>query len=260
MLMGGRTMSLIAEYHRQRAWRAWPTMLDALPPLAGRTVLDLGCGMGDLAAELVQRGARVVGFDANQELLEHARKRDLRGAEFRYVDLRTAEDLGVTAEGLWASFLPAFFPDLTAALARWKQNLRPGAFAALIEIDDLFGHAPVLPKTRELLEAYADDSLRAGRYDFRMGRKLAGSLTEAGFTVTQGFTVPDRELSFDGPAEDEVLAAWRLRFARMKLLQDFCGPGFASLEEDFLACLAREDHRCSARVHCCLATWKGEKA
>src|SRR4029453_6220653 len=128
---------------------------------------------------------------------------------------------------------------------------RPGAFAALIEVDDLFGHAPVLPKTQELLDAYADDALRAGRYDFRMGRKLPGFLSKAGFTVTQVFTVPDRELSFDGPAEDQVLDAWRLRFARMKLLQEFCGPAFTALEKDFLDCLAREDHRSSARVHCC---------
>ncbi|HEX5041494.1 MAG TPA: methyltransferase domain-containing protein [Candidatus Polarisedimenticolaceae bacterium] len=253
-------MSLVSEYHRQRAWRAWPTVLDALPPLHGRTVLDLGCGVGDLAAELVQRGARVVGFDANEELLGRARAQGLRGAEFRYVDLRTADDLGVVADGLWASFLPAFFPDLKGALARWKRTLRPRAWAALIEIDDLFAHAPLLPRTQELLDAYAEDALRAGRYDFRMGRKLAGFLREAGFTVTQAFPVPDRELAFDGPAEDEVLDAWRLRFARMKLLQEFCGPAFTALEEDFLACLAREDHRCSARVQVCLGTLEGEEA
>ena len=250
-------MSLVAEYQRQRAWRAWPTVLAALPPLEGRTVLDLGCGVGDLAAELVQRGARVVGFDANEELLAHARGRRLRGTEFHSVDLRSAEDLGVTGDGLWSSFLPAFFPDMPAVLSRWKRNLRPGSFAALIEIDDLFGHAPLLPSTRELLDRYAEDALRAGRYDFRMGRKLAGFLNEAGFTVTQAFTVPDRELSFEGPAEAEVLDAWRLRFARMKLLQEFCGPEFASLEEEFLACLSKEDHRCSATVHVCLATLQG---
>ena len=250
-------MSLVAEYQRQRAWRAWPTILAALPPLPGRTVLDLGCGVGDLAAELVQRGARVIGYDANEELLAHARDRRLRGAEFHRQYLREDADLGVQADGLWASFLPAFFPDLTAALARWKRALRPGAFAALVEIDDLFGHAPLLPRTRELLDAYADDALRAGRYDFRMGRKLVECATAAGFTVTRTFPVPDRELSFQGPAEDEVVTAWRLRFARLKLLQEFCGPDFASLEEDFLACLSRPDHRCSATVQVCLATLEG---
>ena len=50
-------MSLSDDYSRQFAWRSWATILDALPPLAGQTVLDLGCAVGDQAAELVARGA-----------------------------------------------------------------------------------------------------------------------------------------------------------------------------------------------------------
>ena len=46
--------SLAEEYARQRAWRPWAGIFEALPPLAGRTVLDLGCGPGDVAAELVR--------------------------------------------------------------------------------------------------------------------------------------------------------------------------------------------------------------
>lgn len=52
-------MSLVREYRNQFAWRGWKTALDALPPLEGKLVLDLGCGVGDLATELVARGARV---------------------------------------------------------------------------------------------------------------------------------------------------------------------------------------------------------
>jgi ubiquinone/menaquinone biosynthesis C-methylase UbiE len=48
-------MSLSTEYHRQREWRAWPKIFDALPLPRGQTVLDLGCGVGDQAAELVAR-------------------------------------------------------------------------------------------------------------------------------------------------------------------------------------------------------------
>ena len=62
-------MSLSADYERQRAWRAWPTVFAALPPLGGRTVLDVGCGVGDQAAGLAERGACVVGFDLNEDLL-----------------------------------------------------------------------------------------------------------------------------------------------------------------------------------------------
>jgi 2-polyprenyl-3-methyl-5-hydroxy-6-metoxy-1,4-benzoquinol methylase len=59
-------MSLADEYRRQFAWRDWATALGALPPTSGHLVLDLGCAQGDLAAELVARGARVIGLDLNE--------------------------------------------------------------------------------------------------------------------------------------------------------------------------------------------------
>jgi predicted TPR repeat methyltransferase len=43
----------------------------------------LGCGVGDVAAELAVRRAHAVGFDLNEELLSEARYRQLKGAEFR---------------------------------------------------------------------------------------------------------------------------------------------------------------------------------
>jgi trans-aconitate methyltransferase len=51
-------MSLTEYYTRQLAWRDWATVFAELPPIAGHRVLDLGCGVGDQAAELVGRGAK----------------------------------------------------------------------------------------------------------------------------------------------------------------------------------------------------------
>ncbi|MDX2051876.1 MAG: hypothetical protein SFV15_05745 [Polyangiaceae bacterium] len=48
-------MTLSDEYERQFAWRPWSTVMGLLPPLTGATVLDLGCAIGDQAAQLVQR-------------------------------------------------------------------------------------------------------------------------------------------------------------------------------------------------------------
>lgn len=249
-------MSLAADYKRQLAWRDWPTILDALPPLAGQTVLDLGCGVGDLAAELVARGARVVGVDLNDELLREGRSRELPGAEFRMADLRTLEGLALDdpVDGLWCSFAAAYFPDLAAALAVWRRHLAPGGWAALTEVDDFFRHGPLSDRTRALLDGYVSDAVEAGRYDFHMGHKLADHLERAGFTVTKEFTVGDRELAFDGPAGAEVLEAWRSRFERMALLRQFCGPEFEAVRDEFLMCLARPDHRSEAKVYCCIAT------
>lgn len=247
-------MTLSTEYRRQLAWRDWPRVFEALPSLRGQTVLDLGCGVGDLAAELVERGARVIGVDLNEELLAAARGRGLAGAEFRKADLREPLDLEVEVDGLWGGFVAAYFPDLPAALSRWAAHLRPGGWVALTEIDDFFGHEPLAERTRELFDGYAREALAAERYDFHMGRKLRGHLERAGFTVSKELTLADRELSFSGPADPAVVEAWRARLERMTLLRDFCGPEFQALREDFLSCLTRADHRSLARVCFCLAT------
>lgn len=253
-------MNLADVYRRQFQWRDWPTIFDALPPLAGQTVLDLGCGPGDLAAEVVARGAHVIGFDLNEELLREARSRRLANAEFRQADLRSPGVLGVRADVLWGSFIAAYFPDLARALRSWALALRPGGWAALTELDDLFGHAPLGAGTRSILDAYAREALDAGRYDFHMGRKLADHLQRAGFTVVRTFTVVDRELAFDGPAPPDVIDAWRNRFDRMTQLRDFCGADFERVRGEFLDCLSRADHRSTARVVCCIGRTEGAPA
>ena len=102
-------MNLAADYKRQFGWRSWPSIFEALAPLQAKTILDLGCAAGDQAAELVARGAQVIGVDTNVELLQVARSRHLPNAEFRNCDLRELPDLGVLADGLWCSFAAAYF-------------------------------------------------------------------------------------------------------------------------------------------------------
>jgi SAM-dependent methyltransferase len=247
-------VSLASEYRRQFGWRSWPLVFEALPPLSGRTILDLGCGVGDLAAELVSRGARVIGVDGNEDLLREAASRKLPNAEFRVGDLRALADPGVPVDGLWCSFAAAYFPDLPAALGAWTRRLRPGGWVALTEIDDLFGHEPLSAGGKALFEGYARDALIANRYDFHMGRKLRKHLERSGFTVRKTLVLDDREFSFRGPADPDVLEGWRTRLDRMNLLAEFCGPRFEQLREEFLRCLVHTDHRSVATVQCCIAT------
>lgn len=244
-------MTVAAEYTRQFRWRSWSQILAALPALDGQHVIDLGCAIGDQAAELVARGAQVVGVDANRDLLEVARSRGLVNAVFREGDLRSL-DLDMQFDGIWSSFAAAYFPEMDV-LPSWLRHLKGGGWIALVEVDDLFGHEPLSDEAKSRFGAYAADSLAAGRYDFHMGRKLASYLERAGLRVAVEMAVDDRELSFDGPADTDVLEAWDLRFARMKLLQDFCGPAFPNLRAEFLATLGRDDHRSRSRVVCCVA-------
>jgi SAM-dependent methyltransferase len=245
---------LADEYRRQAAWRSWSLVLDALPSIAGQTVLDLGCAIGDQAALLAERGARVLGYDANDELLAVAQSRKIAGAELRRADLQSFTDPGEPFDGVWCSFAAAYFVDLPEKLAAWTTRLRPGGWVALTEVDNLFGHEPVGPRTRSLLDAYADEALELGRYDFYMGRKLAGYAEKAGLSVVRVMSIPDQELAFDGPAAPDVIEAWGARFERMRLLQSFCADEYEQLRSDFLHCLTGADHRSPAKVYACIAT------
>jgi len=247
-------MSISDEYKRQFGWRNWPAVFEAIPSVQGQTILDLGCGVGDIAAELVHRGARVIGVDIYEEFLREARSRQLPNAEFRAADLRALPDFGVDVDGVWSSFTAAYFPDLSLALAACTKGLRPAGWIALTEIDDLFGHEPLSTQTKGLLAAYAEDARAAGRYDFFMGRKLKHHLERSGFVVSKTLILSDSEFSFDGPAGPDVLKAWQRRLSRMTLLRDFCGPKMDHVENEFLDCLMRPDHRSMAKVYCCIAT------
>ena len=246
-------MSLVEEYQRQFSWRPWKLILEQLPIQSGQKVLDLGCGIKDQARELASRGCRVIGFDANQELVDAARSQRLRNCEFRTCDLRNLPETNAKADGIWCSFSAAYFTNLTEMLRQWAQLLKAGGWMAITEIDDLFGHEPLNVHTRSLLQAYVEDALSAGRYDFRIGAKLEDCVTRAGFEVSRVLTLPDQELCFRGPAIPEVVGAWRTRFERMTLLQSFCASEFANVREEFLRCIARPDHFLTAKVVSCVA-------
>lgn len=246
-------MSIVEDYSRQYRWRAWPTILDALPAVDGQLVLDLGSGIGDLAADLAARGARVIGLDINEEFVTFATQRRIKNAEFRVADLRTFFEPSLRVDGIWSSFTAAYFPSFRDTAASWIKHLRPGAWLALTEVDDLFAHQPVLDRTRELLSRYAQDSVEHSRYDFRMGSKIAAVLEELDLKLLHNFTVPDQELSFSGQASSEVVAAWRTRFDRMRLLRDSCGSEFEEIRDDFLNCLTLENHSCTATMRCVIA-------
>jgi SAM-dependent methyltransferase len=246
-------MNILDEYKQQLGWRSWDVILDALPPVAGNTVLDLGCALGDQAAEFVARGAYVIGVDANEEFILAAMSRGLTNAEFRNTDLRTLPGPGKQVDGLWCSFTAAYFPDLPEVLVTWGSHLRSGGWIAITEIDNLFGHGPLDARTKTLLDDYARDALASGRYDFYMGQRLAGYLEQSGFTLSKILTIEDKEFSFQGTAQPGVVQAWRRRFDRMTLLRDFCNSEFEHVRESFLSCLERDDHWSDAQVYSCIA-------
>jgi SAM-dependent methyltransferase len=68
---------------------------DIFEKLAGKTVVDFGCGYGDQTVELAQQGAGLaIGIDIRQEVLEeaHRKARSLANIEFRNAASFAARD------------------------------------------------------------------------------------------------------------------------------------------------------------------------
>jgi len=239
---------LSAQYERQERWRHWDEALARIPLIAGQRILDLGCGVGQIAARFHRLGSRVIGVDANEELLEAARRRhpEVRFEKLDFSKLTSASFGQV--DGIWASFSPAYVSNLIATVAQWSDCVVAGGWVTLVEMDDLFGHQPLPSSVRDAIEEFYASARAAGRYDFQCGRRLAGAAERAGLTIIHEGTLPDDELSFQGTASSDVLEAWRLRLQRMGGLKAFFGARFPELERTFLHALASPDHRSQTRV------------
>jgi len=103
-----------------------PVCLELLGDVAGRDVLDVACGPGLYAAELVARGARVTGLDISPRMVELARDRVPAG-QFRVHDLADPLDwLPDDAADLVLFALAVEYVDDRVALFReLRRVLRP---------------------------------------------------------------------------------------------------------------------------------------
>jgi glycine/sarcosine N-methyltransferase len=57
-------------------------------PYEGKTVLDVGCGTGDLAIALTEIGFRLTGLDYDAEMLAEANKKEKKSAVFLQMDMQ----------------------------------------------------------------------------------------------------------------------------------------------------------------------------
>jgi 2-polyprenyl-3-methyl-5-hydroxy-6-metoxy-1,4-benzoquinol methylase len=129
------------EYH-EALWQALPQglepahfrlrlrfLLDGLPP--GARVLDLGCGEGAFAAELVSAGADVLAVDVAEEPLRRARAAH-PGLRTQLIDGEGSWELpGAGFDVVWAGEVIEHVADTARWLSELRRVLRSGGSLVL---------------------------------------------------------------------------------------------------------------------------------
>jgi SAM-dependent methyltransferase len=115
-----------------------PAILDLAGDVAGRRILDAGCGSGPLSAALRDRGATVTGFDSSTKMLELARERLGDGADLHMADLgRPLPFPDGAFDDVIACLVLHYLQDWTAPLAELRRVLKPGG-RLIVAVDHPF--------------------------------------------------------------------------------------------------------------------------
>jgi demethylmenaquinone methyltransferase/2-methoxy-6-polyprenyl-1,4-benzoquinol methylase len=181
-----------------RRWRRRAVSL--LQPRGGRRYLDVGCGTGDMAVEIVRRcpGAKVVGIDPAGRMLEMAAERVRRAGLTDCIRLQAGDAAELAFEddsfaGVVSAFCIRNVTRRALAVREMRRVLAPGGRAVILELTVppnrilRLGHrlytGCVVPLAGRLVARNADayrylvDSVR----HFRRPDELLATMAEAGF-------------------------------------------------------------------------------
>ena len=129
-------------------------LLDSASVTAGHSVLDVGCGTGNVALAAAARGAAATGVDPSARLVALARERAARaGADARFLTGEAGRlplpdgDFDATL----SAFAVIFAPDPAQALAEMVRVTRPGGAVALTSWRS---EGPIFAAGRILREAF----------------------------------------------------------------------------------------------------------
>src|ERR671924_654652 len=119
--------SALSETSLLNAYYERPAMLSLAGDVAGRRILDAGCGSGPLSAALRDRGAVVTGIDASARMLALARRRLGNDVALHVLDLRDRLPFADGAfDDVVASLVLHYLEDWGPTLAELRRVLRPG--------------------------------------------------------------------------------------------------------------------------------------
>lgn len=198
------TRTLDLAYQGADITRRRQASFDALAPVPGDVVVDIGCGNGMLTAELaraVGQSGRVIGIDPSADMLVAGQE---RCAEFAWVEMveGRVEDMPLgdrTADKAVSLQVFEYLSDIPAALAEARRVLRPGGRLVLGDMhwDCWAWRAEDTERMARMMASW-----RRHVADQRVPERLPEMMRSAGFEVMAVTPMPmhDTVLKPDGIA------------------------------------------------------------
>ena len=181
----------------QYAWAL--EVLERLPLAGDETVLDAGCGSGRVTALLVDRlpRGRVIGVDASESMIEHARSAIGVRADFLVGDLAELS-LDEPVDAIFSNAVLHWVPDHDAVFGRFAHSLRAGGRLAA----QCGGEGNVAALGRAVAAVYAREPFLAAErpptetWNFATAEETRARLLTAGFADVETWLEP-RTVSID---------------------------------------------------------------
>ena len=224
---GGTDLREVARLMKQALVWVAPRMLEHFTARPGMRVLDLGTGVGAMAAALARRhpGIDLWGIDLQIAQLSQALALN-PVASYIQCDAARMPFPDASFDRVHASWVLEHIPDPGAVLREVHRILVPGGQCFFLEVDNTtLRLAPPVPEADEALAALNRVQISGGGDPF-IGKKLDGLLRAVGFS-----TVQVRWLDIVGDETDpETLRASVEELAEIfESLDEALGPAHAAL-------------------------------
>jgi SAM-dependent methyltransferase len=196
------------ETNLPNAYYERPAMLALAGDVAGRRILDAGCGSGPLFAALRDRGAIVTGIDKSARMVELARRRLGDDADLRVAELGSPLPFpDDTFDDVTASLVLHYLEDWGPALAELRRVLKPGG-RLIVSVNHPFaenlwhreaGYEPDYFATYNYISEWtAGGQTALLRFWARPLHAMTGAFTASGFRIT---TISEPAVAPDTPRE-----------------------------------------------------------
>jgi SAM-dependent methyltransferase len=177
-----------------------PAVLRLAGDVAGRRILDAGCGSGPLTEALRAGGASVTGFDVSAAMVDLARRRLGEEADLHVVDLAAPLPFDDAAfDDVVASLVLHYLEDWSGPLAELRRVLKPGG-RLIVSVNHPAAYPIVYPDADYFaVTRYSEDYVLAGQevvltFWHRPLHVMVDAFAAAGFRIAA--------ISEPPPAED----------------------------------------------------------